>query len=166
MTPDEIKKIVIQAWNGVAISRASPTGLEYEAPEVEDEIKSMSYIDFSNIVIKYERYSLFCFFTPEYASYYCGGYLLYGLSEWFNKDLEEDYYDGLADTLYYYLCGQRWPVTQIAKCLTPLQIKAIAAFMELSGSIIGGLGVPDKIKLLFPKASVDWELIDMGIEPD
>jgi hypothetical protein len=72
----------------------------------------------------------------------------------------------LAVNLYYFLCGQRWPIKQIALGMNSGQIKAVVAFMRLSEGVIGGMSVHDKTKLLFPKASVDWELIDLGMDPD
>lgn len=161
MDIDIIYNNIVCAWKEARIPLAIPSGLSFECPEVEQEIMGMDICDFSNVLANYEKESLLCFFSQEYASYYCGGYMLYGLSHWFNQNGEDNIYDPLADDLYYYLVGLRWPIREIAGKMEFRRIKAISDFMCFSQRIYSRLSLVDRTKLIFGFSSVEWDCVVM-----
>lgn len=140
------------------------SGLSFECPEVEQAIEGMNICEFSNVLPNYEKESLLCFCSYEYACYYCGGYILYGLSHWFDLKDKEEIYDPLADDLYYFLAGFRWPIKEIASKMEFRRIKAISDFMICSERIYPSLSLVDRTKQQFPFSCVEWDLVSMDKE--
>jgi hypothetical protein len=162
--PNQIRNLITQAWGELKKPDTGETGLTYESPEAHNLLRRMNVFEFADQITKFDKEHLFCYLNIEYACYFCGGYMLFGLSEWFSDEGSEEFYDSLAEHLYYFFTGQRWPVKEIAARMSPAQIHAVYAFMKLSEEIFGRLSVIDSTKLLFPFAVVSWDLIDMGID--
>jgi hypothetical protein len=148
--------MIITAWTQPPPLKGNTTGLRHECPEIEERILQMGWQEFSERLVEFEKYYLFCHLTPEYATYLLGAYLLFGVSEWQERKHEGDIFDPIAENLYYFLTGQRWPIHEIAGRLTPTQLQAVCDYVSLTAHLIPRFAISPKTKALFPKSMVIW----------
>jgi len=157
MNPETIRSAIITAWGTVARPAGTETGLAYEAPEVERVIRESDYLAFAKQLRRFDKYYLFCYLTIDYACYLCGSYMLFGLSEWYEKATDQrDLSDPLAENLFYFLTGQRWPIEELRIHLSEEQICVVYSFLTLFADLVLTSGLLCMTRDRFPQALEAW----------
>jgi len=162
MNREGIRSAIISAWHRVSRPVAADTGLAYEAPEVESAIRDLDYLEISGELRRFDKYYLFCYLTKDYACYFSASYMLFGLSNWHeqpNDDLCLS--DPLAENLFYFLTGQRWPIEELRNGLSHEQIHAIYEFLSFFSQLVLESSLLQATKQLFPEALEAWK----GVRP-